>query len=86
MAGEMNNVPAINCGMEGSLFSCVVRRRRDELVRGEAGGGGVGSGGGLYALFPTLLRLQLTTLLGRNRLGGRKEMRRSLGVFADRDL
>lgn len=43
LAGEMNNVPAINTGIEGSVFSCV--------WRWGVGGGGGGGGCGLYLTF-----------------------------------
>lgn len=42
----MNNVPAINSGMEVSVFSCVWGWR-DELQ--ERWGGGGGGGGGLWS-------------------------------------
>lgn len=44
LAGEMNNVPAINSGMEVSVFSCVWGWR-DELQERWGGGGG----GGLWS-------------------------------------
>lgn len=45
----MNNVHAINSGMEVSVFSCVWGWR-DEFKE-SWGGGGVGSGPGLYGSF-----------------------------------
>lgn len=55
LAGEMNNVTAINGGMQGSVFSCVCG---GEGTTRRGGGSGVDSGPALYAPFQLLHRLQ----------------------------